>query len=160
MGLTIDFPAALLGGTKRALGRNRVVAWIIFSITLAVGLICALVWHDPMDFARVGSLGVIIGVVFARWRFLVLRKEERRLERALRNPEQWFAESVRNKFPDLHVTQSENPKTFTREQVQSTITSITGELDRITFRDESAIIVISTVVWGFGDLILQKLLIG
>jgi hypothetical protein len=94
MNLTIDFPATLLGRTKQALVRNRIIAWIAFSITLAAGLICALVWHDPMDFARVGSLGVIVGVVFARWRFLALRKAERKLERALRNPEQWAIELI------------------------------------------------------------------
>ncbi len=160
MGLTIDFPATLLRGIKKALLRNRIIAWTAFFIALAAGLICALAWHDAMYFARAGSLGVIVGVVFARWRFLALRKAERKLERALRNPEQWFVESVRKRFPGLNVTQSDNPTTFTSEQVQSSIEPLIGEVDRITFRDESAIIVISTVVWGFGDLILQKLLTG
>lgn len=140
-----------------ALVRNRRIAWLAFIITLIAGFVLAEVWDDVTQIARAGSIGVIIGLAFARWRFLVLRREERKLERALRNPQQWLEEAIRRQFPGLTVKSGENPRTFSSHDVRPTVEGLIAELDKMMFGDEAAIVIISTLIWGYGDLVLQKI---
>ncbi len=154
MGLTIDFPAALARGIRKTLSRKRIIGWIGFSAVMLLGLIYSFVSHDPMQFARVGSLGVVVGLLVAHWRLVALRKQERYVEWALTNPEAWLIEGIRRTLPGIEVTPAENPQTVPLDKVKSSVVSLIDEADKITFRDEFSIVVISTIVWGYGDLIL------
>ena len=157
MPLEVDFPKTLLEGAKRNLARIRHGAWAVFALTLLLGLVSAAVWKDAVLFSRVGSLGVVIGIALARWRFLVVRKAEQNLERALRNPHLWGEEAIRRQFPQINMRSSESYQTLSREDVRGTVEDLASQIDELVFRDEAAIIIISTLVWGYGDLLLQHL---
>jgi len=157
MPLKVNFPDSLLKGVRRNLVRNRQIAWIAFIITLIVGFVLAEIWDDVTQFARAGSIGVIIGIAFARWRFLVLKREERKLERALRNPQQWLEEATRRQFPSLTVKADSNSETLSSDEVRTTVEGLIADLDKMMFGDEAAIVIISTLIWGYGDLLAQKI---
>lgn len=157
MSLVINLPQTLLDAAKSSLSRTRYVAWSVFSLALVIGLILSVVLHDVTHFSRIGSIGVVIGVIFARWRFLVLKKAERKFECALRNPHQWLEGRIRQQFPSLNMTCSSEYKTFSQEDVSGTVADIVMDLDNHAFRGEAIIIVISTIIWGYGDLIINKI---
>jgi hypothetical protein len=45
---------------------------------------------------------------------------------------------------------------FSRDDVAASVDRLVSEIDKITFRDEAFIIIFSTIIWGFGDLVLLK----
>ena len=73
------------------------------------------------------------------------------------NPKQWLEEAIRRQFTALTVTSSENPRTFTSDDVRPTVEGLIADLDKMMFGNEAAIVIISTLIWGYGDLVLQKI---
>jgi hypothetical protein len=136
--------------------RIRAAAWAAFSLVMIAGIIFSFFTHDAMGWARTGSVWVIICIGFARWRYMKIGELERYFERSLRNPARWFYEALEQQLPGMVQGNPPENSDFSRDDVAASVDRLVSEIDKITFRDEAFIIIFSTIIWGFGDLVLLK----
>jgi len=160
MAMEIDFAATLFDGVRKSLVNRRRIAWAVLTAALVAGILLAVAFHDATQFARAGSVGVTVGLIYARWRFVILKDTERKLERALRDPQKWIVAAIASHSPQVKTHLATDRKIHSREEIDKVLSSLTGRLDAMIFRDEAWIIALSTLVWGYGDLLANRLLPG
>lgn len=112
---------------------------------------------DAGYFGRSGSFGIVVGIIYARQRYILTKQTERKLERVLRNPQAWITQLSRKKIRDFPVIDAKDYSVFSEESVTNGVERIIADLDKRMFNDEAAIVIASTFIWGYGDTLLRLL---
>jgi hypothetical protein len=107
-------------------------------LVLIVGILISLITSNWLWFSRSGSILVVIGVLMTAYDIESSLKNTKFLEFILKEME------ARKKY----VTNDE--KEFVTEHLESRITSVFGGFFKFL---EIKILIIGTLVWGFGDLV-------
>eukprot|EP00456_Euglypha_rotunda_P054006 TRINITY_DN4364_c0_g1_i2.p1 TRINITY_DN4364_c0_g1~~TRINITY_DN4364_c0_g1_i2.p1 ORF type:complete len:168 (-),score=20.84 TRINITY_DN4364_c0_g1_i2:163-666(-) len=157
MTLKVNLTALLMGPFEEKLAGLRVKAWGAFAASLLIGLLSAGLLDDAGYFGRSGSLGIVIGVIYARRRYLLTSRTERRLEGVLRNPLAWLNAAAKKITPGFPALKAAPYQLFSENEVRDEVTRLITDLDTRMFRDEAAIVIASTLIWGYGDVLLSLL---
>lgn len=127
--------------------KTEILSILLSAAVLMIGAISGYL-HDPMDFARSGSILVVIAVLFTT--FGVKRKLDNLLTSLIVKPL-----SVKLKY-SLDVRDEEDKELS--EQIDKYFGKIKDEVERRFFKAlivEVIILVVGTLVWGFGDIVYK-----
>jgi len=131
--------------------------WAIFIIISIFGVIISILLNDNTQFARSGSLSVVIGLIFARIRFNFIEEATRSSEAAMMDPRITFLDRLQDLFGDDFQRGNDMKKgsIFSREDVNDRVYHLKTKIDSEFFKHEFIILSMATLIWGYGDILMN-----